>query len=374
MAALLLLLLCMPARGWLHSAQPLDDLARDADVIVKARVSDFESTTSFPHRETFSFAARVLAVVKADTLAVSESLKLEHYGLSQSPSYTFSRKPEAFDVALLFLERQEDGSLRVINDAKGILPVLPGNEATGDTGDVGRGMFSELHHVATTTADNHLRARFIAFMGEFAGEDDVEHFKAWSDATQPWIRLSAQLTLARLTMSADHVRHAVEAFPCGLCEVSGYEAFVFSDVFKDVARVSRCGAHGMKEPWVARARLYLPLYRAMLDRALEQEGSPSRGCKGAWMSVKALGTVGTRDDVMRLYRLLDRSRASVRHTALEGIGRILGKPVKRPQITAYPDNDQLPEELVSWEGETRAKLEEVMRVEGHDPDDGGAVQ
>jgi hypothetical protein len=352
------------AHGWMHSALPLDDLAREAEVIVKVRDSDIEWVSIHPDLPRLSLRASVLSVIKGDNLGEWGDMEIEAYGGADYPSYTFRLPAENYDTAILFLERSKDDSFQVTNDAKGILPVFPGHVAMEASWGVDRRLFAEFRHVAASTRDSLLRARFLAFMARFASESDAAVFEGYRKDSNAWVRLSVHMALARLTLAPEHIQAVVDAVPRDSCALTGVEHFVFRDIFKDVEQVSRCDSHGMKGPMVKLARAYLPIYRALLDNAQEQGWAPPRSSMGASWSVNALRAVGTRQDIVRLYRSVDCAHAPIRHDVLEGIGRILGHPVKRPMITAYPSDGSLPDDIVVWESETRVMLEELMRAEG----------
>ena len=104
----------------------------------------------------------------------------------------------------------------------------------------------------------------------------------------------------------------------------------------------------MEEPLASRARAYLPVYRTLVDRAPPGYGRLPVGIEG-------LKNVGTLHDLDRLCRFLDHEKTWVRHDVLEGLGRILGFPCKRPLITSY--DLPLPPGVELWEQEVRTVLE-----------------
>jgi hypothetical protein len=73
-------------------------------------------------------------------------------------------------------------------------------------------------------------------------------------------------------------------------------------------------------------------------------------------------SVGTREELARLYRFHNDEKVWIRHEVLEGIGRILGVPVKRPYVTSY--GMPLPPGADAWERATQADLEQHLKAEG----------
>ncbi len=108
----------------------------------------------------------------------------------------------------------------------------------------------------------------------------------------------------------------------------------------------------MEEPLTSRARAYLPVYRVIVDKAPPNYASLYIGLEG-------LKNVGTREDLFRLYRFRDHEKDWVRHDVLEGLGRILGKSVKRPQITSY--GLPLSPEVASWEKKILVEIKQALK-------------
>jgi hypothetical protein len=111
----------------------------------------------------------------------------------------------------------------------------------------------------------------------------------------------------------------------------------------------------MEQPLASRAVAYLPIYRVLVDEA-------PPGYQRVNVSIEAFHDVGTREDLARLYRFHNDEKAWIRHEVLEGIGRILGVPVKRPYIMGY--GPTLPAGVDAWERKTQADLEQRLKAEG----------
>ena len=124
-------------------------------------------------------------------------------------------------------------------------------------------------------------------------------------------------------------------------------------VWFDLEDVARCGAWRKDKAMCARARAYLPVYRAFADTP----GATSL----TRIAIEALKDVGTDEDLLRLYRYRDDSTDLVRHEVLDGEA-FLGLNVKRPEILSY--QTPLPADVVRWEKATQATIEAVLKARG----------
>ena len=126
-------------------------------------------------------------------------------------------------------------------------------------------------------------------------------------------------------------------------------------VGKDISNLGKAEARRIldkiEKDLAARAKAYLPIYRVLIDKA------PS-DYQRVYIAVEALKSVGTREDIRRLYKYIDHEKAWMRHDVLEGIGRILGIEVKRPLIPSY--EMPLPADVKPWEEKTRSIIEQTL--------------
>lgn len=361
---LLLCLLLAPSTGhcWIHGAQPLDLLMSESDVIVKVLMNDFLKE----EYERFSFRATILKIIKEDSLPIPQEQKFETFGSSAYPftKFGYSISPCVDQPAILFLERGSDNELWIINDASAMLPVssekIPIMPATG-TREI---LFNELKLAADSNTDPMLKAQFVSFLARLATNGDLDVLISYLADPDPWVHRASLLGVAQIDPRQERIQAVVEDLNRWSFDLSNVAYYVREDVFGDVEYVSRCRAFGMNESMAARARIYLPIYRALLDNASRKCGDDPVTTPFIGMCIEALSGVGTREDIMRLYAFRLNKRASLRHNVLEGLGRILGRPVKRPRITTYPDDGSVPQYMLAWEVETLAMLEGLMKAEG----------
>lgn len=328
-----------------------DQMVADADVIAKFRVARIEEAPS----EMIGFSGTVLAVLKTDGKPIAPEQTFE----VAAPIWPedLGRKCAADQTVLLILKRSE-GALQVDWSLGAILPAVGDSVAYAEDIAAERKIFLELRAVLETGGEGRAPARILALMGTLGNAGDLAFFDDRADSPDPWTRRGAHAAAAQIDPRPERIQRLVEDFMDHLADpaATGSEAdYVFWRVFDDVHVASRCGAWGMEEPLASRARAYLPVYRILVDRAPPGYGRLPVGIEG-------LKNVGTADDLPRLARFLDHEMIWVRHDVLEGLGRILGYPCKRPMITSY--GMPLPPEVESWERETRAELERRLAEQG----------
>jgi hypothetical protein len=240
---------------------------------------------------------------------------------------------------------------RIVPASRTALPHAP-------TASVSERVFAELKDALSDVPDGLARARALVLLSFVASSQDLETFAAHSTSQDPWMRSAALAAVARLDPQAGHVaaivrdletRGALRTPAKGDRVLFGHDG-----IYADVAHAARCGAFGMEEPLASRARAYLPIYRLLTDQA-------AAGYERN-MAVEALSSVGAREDLRRLYRFRKDPKAFVRHNALEGLGRILGRPVRRPEITSY--QMPLPAGVAEWERATLQELERLLKAQG----------
>ena len=321
-----------------------DQMVADADVIAKFRVERFGEAPA----EMIGFSGTVLAVLKTDGQPVAPEQTFE----VAAPIWPtdLGLEPAAGKTVLLVLKRRE-GTLQIDWNMRAILPAAAGPGACAEDAALGRKLFLELQAHLETESEGRARAQILALMGGLGDAGDLEYFAGQAESADPWVRRGAHAAAAQIEPRGERIQRLVEDFMDHLADpaATGPEAdHVFWRVFDDVNVASRCGAWGMEEPLASRARAYLPVYRTLVDRAPPGYGRLPVGIEG-------LKNVGTLQDLDRLCRFLDHEKTWVRHDVLEGLGRILGFPCKRPLITSY--EMPLPPGVELWEQEVRTVLE-----------------
>ena len=323
-----------------------DQMVADADVIAKFRVDRIEEAPS----EMIGFSGTMRSVLKTDgepiatgqTFEVAFPIWPEDLGLKLAVGQT----------ALLILKRSE-GALQVDWNLRAILPAVDESVAYAEDAAPGHKLFQELQAYAETVGEGWAHAEILTLLSALAKPGDLDYFVRQADSPDPWVRRGARAAAARIDPRPERVQLLVEDFEAYLDDPGADHEFW--EIYDDVYWASRCGAWGMEEPLASRARAYLPVYRILVDRAPPGYGRLPVGIEG-------LKNVGTADDLPRLARFLDHETIWVRHDVLEGLGRILGFPCKRPMITSY--EMPLPPEVESWERETRAELERRLAEQG----------
>ena len=346
---LLVLTVAGAAQGVIVGNGPLDRLVEHADAIVKARVTHIGE----PPFEMITFEANVIATLKSDGLAIPDRLDIEApfptWPTDLGLSYTENQ------VVLLMLQRR-DGEISLVNHLRAILPATdsaispPANDSP-----MGR-VFAEVTACLPCMADDSTKGIALVLLSLLGSADDEDVFLPYVESEDQWLARGAQAALLRIEPTPERVKLAVDDFSAHLLAEpeADQQDYRFWEMYQDVAWSSRCGAFGMDETLVTRARTYLPIYRVLLDKA-------PAGYQCVSTAIEALKDVGTREDVSRLYEYVDDEKASVRHEVLEGIGRILGLEVKHPYILSYMM--PLPARVEQWEKETRSTIEEAMTKE-----------
>jgi hypothetical protein len=344
---LLLFLPLQPAQAILVGGGSFDELISDGGVIVKFHVTKVEKARF----EMIGFSGKVLSVLKADGKPVASEQTF------QAPAPVW---PKDLGLGLgegqkviLVLRRTPDGALCIENNMGAILPATKVQSANGSRGSPSRQVFIELKSVLAITADEIAKARILILLSQLASRDDLHIFVRLSTSPEPWVRRAALVAVARIKPEPAHILPLVEDFKAHLANPEN--EYVFWKLYDDVRWAARCGAFGMKEALASRARAYLPIYRTLVDKA-------PPGYDHVYVGIEGLKNVGTREDLRRLYEFHGHRKAWVRHDVLEGLGRILGKPVKRLEIISY--EMPLPPEVAPWEEKTLSHLEKVLREQG----------
>lgn len=341
----------LSARAIVVGLGRFDQMVADADVIAKFRVERIEEAPS----EMIGFSGTVRSVLKTDGEPIASEQTFE---------VAFPIWPEdlglklAVDQTVLLILKRSDGALQVDWNLRAILPAVDDSVAYAEDEAVERKIFLELQAFLETGGEGRASARILALMGTLGHAGDLVFFENRAESSDPWTRRGAHAAAAQIDLQPERIQRLVEDFMDHLADpaATGSESdHVFWQVYDDVHVASRCGAWGMEEPLASRARAYLPVYRILVDRAPPGYGRLPVGIEG-------LKNVGTADDLPRLARFLDHETVWVRHDVLEGLGRILGFPCKRPMITSY--GMPLPPEVESWERETRAELERRLAEQG----------
>lgn len=345
-ALLLLFSPLRPAHAVIVGGGRFDKLISDSEVIVKFCVTKVEKAPF----EMIGFSGKVLSVLKVDGKPVASEQTF------QTP---FPLWPK--DLGLEFGERQvvilvlqrTDGVLRIVNNTGAILPATGIQSPNSSKDSAARRVFIELKSFLAITADEMAKARILILLSQLASPDDLDAFVRHSASPKPWVRRAALAAVARIKPEPAHICPLVEDFKAHLANPE--KDYVFWELYDDVRWAARCGAFGMEESLTSRARAYLPIYRTLVDRA-----SPNYHC--VYVGIEGLKNVGTHEDLRRLYKFRSHEKAWARHDVLEGLGRILGKPVKRPEIISY--EMPLPPEVAPWERKTLAELEKMLTEQG----------
>ncbi len=336
-----------PAHAILVGAGRFDQMVSASDAIVKFRVERFEEAPF----EMIGFSGTVLYVLKTDGEPIAPEQTFE----AAFPVWPedLGLKSAAGQTVLLVLKRYE-GALRIDWNMRAILPAVEGAGAVAEDAAPERKIFLELQAFLETGGDGREQARILALMGALGDAGDLAFFESQAASADPWVRRGAQAAAAQIDPRPERIEPLIEDFKTHLADpvaTGSEEDLVFWQIYDDVHWASRCGDIRREESLASRAKAYLPVYRVLIDRAPPGYGRIPIGIEG-------LRNVGTVDDLPRLVRFLDHEKRWVRHDVLEGLGRILGHPCKRPLITSY--EMPLPPGVESWERETRAELERIL--------------
>lgn len=324
-----------------------DLMVSKAEVIVRARVTKIV-TAPF---ERIAFEGTVLSTLKTDGKPVP---KTQSFG-APAPLWPTELGLEFREgqLVLLVLTRKGGGGLNIVNNLGAVLPAAKHRPPDNTKRSPEKSVFLELRSLLEETTDALPLAKVLVLLSHVASKDDLEVFASYAASRDPWIRRGAYAAMARLDPSPSRISPIVRDFEVHL--ENPEMDHVFWDIYTDIGWASRCGDFGMDEHLTSQARAYLPVYRILLDRAPQD-------CRGIDIGIEALKNVGTREDLGRLYRFHAHPKAWVRHEVLEGLGRILGKCVKRPMITSY--EMPLPAEVAPWENAALAELEPMLRAQG----------
>jgi len=322
-----------------------DLLIAQAQIVVKGKVNRIDT----PRFEMIFFGMEVTKVLKSDGGEIPKQLDFE------TP---FPLWPKELGVAylegqpiLLVLQRWE-GEIFIVNHIGAILPATDNNTPFNDSDNVQRKVFDELRAYLDQIKDETAKGLILVRLSQLGTKEDKNIFLPYRKSENQWLRRGALASMIRLNPTTADLNEVIDDFSKHLSESP--DEFLLWKMYEEIYWASRCGSYGMNKELTERATTYLPIYRALIDKA-------PKGYQHVYVAIEALKDVGTREDIPRLYKYIDNDRDSIRHEVLEGIGRILGMKIKRPTIHSY--SMPLSEEVKTWEKNTRAMLEQRLASE-----------
>ncbi|MBW8014559.1 MAG: hypothetical protein FVQ82_00070 [Planctomycetes bacterium] len=341
-----------------------DWLIDKAEVVVKAQIAPIEEG-GFGN---ITFQAKVISILKSDGKPISKNLFLGSsiFIWPNDLGVPFEKK----QVVLVFL-RRIGGELEVVNNFRAILPATKSAIKHKDDSAISRKVFDELHAFLPKVTDEVSQALVLVHLSHIALKTDEKIFLPYVKSKNKWHRRAALACLLRISPTNERIKATVADFESYLSRtpVSPLTEIITSDdfskarddqlfwsMYQDVQWVSRCGAWGSENNMKARAIAYLPIYRILIDDA-------ARGNKNIYIGIDALKSIGTREDIHRLYKHLNHEKASLRHDVIEGIGRILGMNIKRPHIQSYLMPESRAGHIQKWEKEMQAIIKKAIEEE-----------
>lgn len=346
LATVLLLLANGPVRAVTMGAGRFDQLIKNAEIVVKGRVTGVDKSRF----EMIAFTAEVVTVLKSDGGAIPDEVYVE----APAPIWPEDLGiPFAKNQVVLVVLKRAKGKIAAVNNVRAILPATNNRIHHEDSSSIARKVCEELKAYLYQTNDEVAKGLVLVLLCQFVSEKDDEIFLPYIKSANKWLGRAARASLLRLKPTPERISEAVDDFANHLSAVS--QDILFWEMYKDVQWSARCGSFGMEKDLTDRAVAYLPIYRVLIDK------SPSN-YQHIYVAIEALKNVGTREDIRRLYKYVDHSKAWIRHDVLEGLGRILGMKMKRPWITSY--EMPLPPDVEPWEEKTRSIIERILVDEG----------
>jgi len=363
--AALLICLLLPVRAYAiaYMSGPFDSLINKAEIIVKVQV--------FPHEkspfEKNAFRAKIISILKSDGGPIPDNLSLQ----AASPIWPkdFGVPFEEKQVVLLVLRRSA-GKLTVLRFSRAIMPATISkiDHKTGST--IQRKVFDELHAFLPQAKHEAAQALVLVHLSHLVSKTDEKIFLPFLKSRDKQLRRAALASLLRINPAAKRIQSAAADFEDHLAQKpvdyrvyksNAYpqgtsDDYLFWEIYKDVESASQCGSYRI-EILTARAKSYLPIYRALIDNAPDDY-------QRVFIGIKALKAVGQREDIHRLYKYINHKKAWIRHDVLEGIGRILSMEIKRPSIPSYMMPQSRAPHIKQWETKTQAAIEKALKEQG----------
>ncbi len=344
LALLFGLLFTTPLYAVIVGAGQFDRLIQNAKIIVKARVTRINE----PSFESVAFKAEVITVLESDSAAIPNQLLLE------APAPIWPKElgvPFAEKQMVLMILSRENDKLAVVNHMGAILPAMNSKIHHENHISIKRKVFDELRAFLPQAKDELAKGLVLVHLSQLASKEDEDMFLPYMESTDEWLQRAALASLIRINPTPERIGVAVGDFGKHLSNPS--KDLFFWKMYQDVRWASRCSTFGMEKNITMRARVYLPIYRALIDKA-------SPNYQRVYVAIEALKNVGTREDICRLYKHLDHEKAWIRHDVLEGLGRILGMKIKRPLIPAYEIPENLHPDVKAWEKRMRSTIEKTL--------------
>lgn len=329
----------------LTGAGKFDQLIENATIIIKGRVARIDK----PPFEMIAFKADVIEALKTDGGEISTQLYFE----APFPLWPDDLGiPFAQGQCVLLVLHRANGKIYIENNQGAILPATSGKLNPDANSSATRKVFEELWACLDPTQDQTAKGLLLVHLSQLGTKEDEKKFLPYMKSENQWLRRGALASLIRINLSPDLINQAIDDFSQHLSAPS--DEFLFWKMYVNVQWSAKCGSFGMDKELTTRAKAYLPIYRALIDKA------PS-GYQHVSVAINALKDVGISEDISRLYKYIDNDKAWIRHDVLEGISRILGMKVKRPAIPAY--GEPLSPEVKAWEAETRSVIDQKLASE-----------
>ncbi|MHC4989248.1 MAG: hypothetical protein ACYTFX_12270 [Planctomycetota bacterium] len=343
---LVVLLFNMQAKALLIGGGRFDWLIQNAEIVIKAEVVSQELGTF----GNIAFNAKVISILKSDGEPIPEELSLKS-AISIWPA-DLGVPFEKEQIVILVLERAE-GELDVVNNTRAALPATQSQIVHKGSSTIQKKVFDELHAFLPKAEDEVSQALILVHLSYLSSITDEKIFLPYENSKNKWLQrgVTAQRVQATVADFENHLAKKTETYLKGMPE-----DYIFWEIYKDIEWASRCGGSGDKN-MTERAIAYLPIYRTIIDNAPQDY-------QRIHISIKALKTIGGREDILRLYKYLDHEKAWMRHNVLEGLGRILGMDIKRPRITSYLMPESRAPHIQEWEKQTRAAIRKALMEEG----------
>ena len=303
-----------------------DWLVRDADAIVVLRVDAIDEEPAFEHYE---FEAVRLATLASER-EVPEHLRLR-IGFPVWPDEL--GVPFAVGATVLAVLEESGDGFEVVNDTSAILPA--GDEREWEAaGDRRSRVFGALRSALRETADDRQAALLLVLLSEIASASDAPTFATYLGDAGPWARRGALAGLLRIAPTPELVEAADADIGSHLAQPPPEsDQWLFVDLYDQVLDDPYDGPEEAPD----QARPFLPIYRTIAD-APDPLGFDE-------VAVHGLKLAGDRSDALRLWAYATRQPPEspyrkghadyLRHEALDGLCRIFGIPLERPQVTGY---------------------------------------
>ncbi len=175
LAIVLFFLANAPVQALIVGAGRFDQLIKNAEIIVKVRVTQIDDL----HFEMIAFKANIALVLRGDGAAIPNQLQIE------APSPIWPKDlgvPFAKDQIVLLVLERKNGRVGIRNHLRAILPATESGVHDKNHGSVTRMVFDELHAFLPQAEEGTAKGLVLIHISQLASRADEHRCRYFKEA------------------------------------------------------------------------------------------------------------------------------------------------------------------------------------------------